>query len=87
MARGWESKSVEAQIDAAEIHLHSAVEQNTPDPEVLDSIRKKETILLSRTRVLRELENAQNPRYKAVLKKALADLETKLSTVSMAAAG
>jgi hypothetical protein len=87
MARGWESKSVEAQIDAAEVHLHSAALKETPDPEMLESIRKKETILLSRTRVLRELESAQNPRYKAVLSKALADLEAQLSTVSSEPAG
>ena len=79
MARGWESKSVEAQIDAAEAH-RSAVLRNTPSPETLDLIRKKETILLSRTRVVRDLENAHNPRYIAVLNKALADLDAQLST-------
>ena len=35
---------------------------------------------MSRTRVVRELENAQNPRYQAVLSKALADLDAQLST-------
>lgn len=79
MARGWESKSIEAQIDAAEIH-RSAVLENAPTAESLELIRKKENILLSRTRVVRELTTAQNPRYKAVLKKALADLDAKLST-------
>jgi hypothetical protein len=43
-------------------------------------IRKKENILLSRTRVVRELTTAQNPRYIAVLKKALADLDAQLSS-------
>jgi hypothetical protein len=79
MARGWESKSVEAQIDAAEARK-SAVLLNSPAPEELESIRKKENILLSRTRVVRELNTAQNPRYKVVLKKALADLDAQLST-------
>jgi hypothetical protein len=79
MARGWESKSVEAQIDMAEGHpTHE--HREAPSPERLELIRKKETILLSRTRVLRELSTAQNPRYKAVLTKALADLEAQLST-------
>ena len=87
MARGWESKSVEAQIDAAQMHLTSAVLENTPDPEMLETIRKKETILLSRTRVLRELESAQNPRYKAVLAKALAELEAQLSTIDTSSGG
>ena len=79
MARGWESKSVEAQIDAAENH-RSVSPENVPSPEQLQLIRKRETIALSRTRVVRELQSAQNPRYKAVLNKALADLEAQLST-------
>ncbi len=79
MARGWASKSVQAQIDMAEAR-RSAVFSNTPAPDELELIRKKETILLSRTRVLRELTSAQNPRYKAVLSKALADLNAQLAT-------
>ncbi|SPE42626.1 conserved hypothetical protein [Candidatus Sulfopaludibacter sp. SbA3] len=87
MARGWESKSVEAQIDAAQVHIHSAVLEKTQNPEMLELTRKKETILLSRTRVLRELESAQNPRYKVVLTKALADLEAQLSTIDATSPG
>ena len=83
MARGWESKSIEAQIDAAEVHHRSAVLENTPRPETLELIRKKETILLSRTRVVREMASAQNPRYVAVLKKALADLDAQLSHIAV----
>ncbi|HEY9141585.1 MAG TPA: hypothetical protein VIN93_11870 [Bryobacteraceae bacterium] len=82
MARGWESKSVAAQIDAAENHRHRAAKHNIPSPDRLELIRKKETILLSRTRVVRELESAQNPRYRAVLEKALADLEAQLSDIA-----
>jgi hypothetical protein len=82
MARGWESKSIEAQIDAAEQQHRSAVLNQTPDPEKLNLVRQKETILLSRTRVIRELNNAHNPRYKAVLTKALADLDAKLATIA-----
>ena len=41
----------------------------------------RENLLLSRTRVVREMEGSQNPRYKAVLTKALADLDAKLSTL------
>lgn len=80
MARGWESKSIEAQIDAAEVHHPSAVLDNSLPPETLELIRKKESILLSRTRVQQDLKSAQNPRYKALLNKALAELEARLST-------
>lgn len=80
MARGWESKSIAAQIDAAEDHHHSAVSENAPAPEILELIRKKENILLSRTRVIRELKSAQNVRYRALLQKALVDLDAQLAT-------
>ena len=82
MARGWESKSIEAQIDAAEARK-SAVEINSPAPEILESLRKRENILLSRTRVVHELDSAQNPRYRVVLKKALADLDARLSACAV----
>ena len=81
MARGWESKSVEAQIDMAE-SARSAGTKQARAPEELELIRKKETVLLSRTRVVRELATAQNPRYRAVLTKALADLDAQLSTLA-----
>ncbi len=82
MARGWESKSVAAQIDAAEVRL-THIAANTLPPEELELIRKKESILLSRTRVVHDLKSAQNPRYKAVLSKALADLDAQLSTIAV----
>jgi hypothetical protein len=81
MARGWESKSVETQIDMAEDR--SAVARAKVLSQVsLDLLRKKESILMSRTRVVRDMENAQNPRYRAVLSKALADLDAQLSTLA-----
>ena len=82
MARGWESKSVEAQIDMHErrgrrqIHRAAPV-PNAPNPG--DSLRKQETLRLSVTRVTHQLETAQNPRYRALLEKSLADLQVQLA--------
>jgi hypothetical protein len=81
MARGWESKSVEAQIDMAE-DRRAVQAGGVQTTETLELIRKKENILLSRTRVVHDLESAQNPRYKAVLYKALADLDAQLSSLT-----
>ncbi len=81
MARGWESKSVEAQIDAAAAHPQLAVPRKSLSPRQLEKIRRKETLLLSRTRVVREMETAQNPRYQAVLKKALVDLDAQITSL------
>ena len=80
MARGWESKSVEAQIDMAETPFSSAVPGSKLTSRQLEVVRHRETILLSRTRVIRELSTAQNPRYKGILNKALADLDAQLET-------
>ena len=82
MARGWESKSVAAQIDMAE-DRSAAAQAKVLSQETLDLLRKKESLLMSRTRVVRDLENAQNPRYRAVLSKALADLDAQLTTLAM----
>ena len=80
MARGWESKSIEAQIDMAEAPQRA--DSNPLSPETIELLRKKETILLSRTRVVRELSTATNPRYKDVLSKALAGLDAQLLTLA-----
>jgi hypothetical protein len=81
MARGWGKKPVEAQTDFVKSHRTFKV-TTAPNPESLAVIRKKETLLLSQIRVKRELNNAQNPRYKAVLTKALADLDAQLTTIA-----
>ena len=81
MARGWESKSVESQIDMAENRTAFA-RAKVLSEESLDLLRKKESILMSRTRVVRDLQNAQNPRYRTVLTKALADLDAQLSNLA-----
>jgi len=83
MARGWESKSVEAQIESA------AGKQASPkppylSPEQVQRLREKENLELSRTRVQRELAASANPRYQEILRKALADLDGKLARLEPA---
>jgi hypothetical protein len=51
---------------------------------VVDSMLKKETLQLSLTRVLHELESTQNPRYRALLEKSLADLHVQLAKLETA---
>ncbi len=81
MARGWESKSVESQIDAAQSARHVAGAMG-PDPAYVELLRRKEILVLSRTRVVRELEHSQNARYRKMLNCALADLDAQLSEVA-----
>jgi len=77
MARGWASKSAVIRADQPELRPDAL---NSPDPATLDLLRKKEGILLSRTRIVTELKSAQNPRYIELLHRALADLDARLST-------
>lgn len=82
MARGWESKSVEAQIDMSERRGRrpmKSVAQAVSATAGGDMIYRKESLQLSVTRVTHELESAQNPRYRALLEKSLADLQLQLA--------
>jgi hypothetical protein len=80
MARGWESKSVEEQIDMSEPRRRKRSVPVKPQAiDAFDLIRKRESLLLSRTRVVQEMNTAQNPRYRELLGKALADLEANLA--------
>jgi len=85
MARGWESKSVESQIESAETQIRPTPDERI-SAEELELLRKKESLKLSRTRVLRELETSQNPRYRNLMEKALADLNRELSRLDRGAA-
>ena len=84
MARGWESKSVEAQIEAAELHTTAGIERS---PDEISLIRERENLKLSRTRVLHELETSKNPRYVRLLERELKVLEEKLRKLDQNVAG
>lgn len=77
MARGWESKSVEDQIQGAQLK-DSGKQKARLGASELEIRRRKEVLLLSRVRVQRDLETSQNPRYRDQLNKALADIESQL---------
>jgi hypothetical protein len=76
VARGWESKSVEAQ--QAEASDKSSKRRPPMSPEEAVRWREKESLRLSRQRVLQQLEATQNPRHRKMLEDSLADLEEKL---------
>jgi hypothetical protein len=76
MARGWESKSVEAQQDEAA--SRSAPEKPRLTREAADRLRERENLRLSLQRVLQQLESSHNPHHRAMLEQARADLERKM---------
>jgi hypothetical protein len=76
MARGWESKSVEAQ--QAEAQEKSTSSHNRLSPEQAAVARKKESLRLARQQVLEQLEKIQDPRHRKQLETALEELDGKL---------
>jgi len=77
MARGWESKSVEAQqADALDKPANARPAMSA---EEAARWRQKEGHRLARQRVLQQLENSTDPRHRRILQDSLADLERKLS--------
>lgn len=76
MARGWESKSVESQIESAE---NKRPNGPIPTEQEIARQRQKESLELSKTRILHDLERATHPRYRETLKAALAHLEKRLA--------
>ena len=77
MARGWESKSVEDQIQSARDREGNTRIRLTP--EQLEVKRKRDSLLLQRTRMLLQIEKCQDVRYRSTLESGLAYLETELT--------
>jgi len=76
MARGWESKSVEQQ---QEVMLERREAVGAPiSPDEQQRNRKREGLLLSRSRLTQQLQAASNPRHRQMLEQAIAELDRQL---------
>ncbi len=78
MARGWESKAVEAQIESAEERGERARAVQVDLAQVALE-REQESIELSRKRVLHDIASTTNPKYREMLERSLAFLDAKLA--------
>ena len=78
MAKGWESKSVEGQVQDSQA---SANDKKKPRLTVaqIESHRRREVLLLSRARVMTDLEASTDSCYRDQLNRALADLDAQLA--------
>ena len=78
MARGWESKSVEAQQEAA-------TERRTRTVAIAADERtrlaERATLSLARTRALADLQRACAPAHRAMLEQAIADLDRRIAAL------
>jgi hypothetical protein len=80
VARGWESKSVEAQ--QAEASEKAGKPRKKLSAEEAAAQREEENLRLSRQRVLQQLETASHERHRASLQAALAELDRKLNRLN-----
>jgi len=80
MARGWESKAVESQIEANQ----SPNENPGPGSKSDDQVRRekeRQDLQLSRTRIVNDLESAKHPNHRRSLEAALAHLDKKIAEI------
>jgi hypothetical protein len=83
MARGWESKSVEAQKESVDNAKKgaAAAAASAANAEQLDRKRQRDVLELSRKKVLADMEATTNPRYKTTLEAALKHLDKQISSL------
>jgi hypothetical protein len=82
MARGWESKAVEGQVQEFESKENRAQKKQLTQTQV-EIQRHRGVLLLSRARVEKQLQSVQDPRYREQLNRALADLDAQLSKLKI----
>jgi hypothetical protein len=80
MAKGWESKSVESQVQDTQSQRNPKKTQLTA--EQIEANRRKQVLLLSRARVADDLQSSSDSRYRDQLTRALADLDAQISRLS-----
>ncbi|MGC1476877.1 MAG: hypothetical protein WA804_13595 [Terriglobales bacterium] len=80
MAKGWESKSVESQVQDSQSKGRTK-QGEVLTPLQIDTRRRREVLILSRARVERDLQLSQDQRYRDLLTRALVDIEAQLSAL------
>jgi hypothetical protein len=80
MARGWESKSVEAQQEEAAARPASAKPRLTLQEAA--RLREQNSLRLALRNIVERLERSQNSRQRQMLEQAKADLERKIEELN-----
>jgi hypothetical protein len=81
MARGWESKSVEAQMEASRSTKPSKAKRALKAEQTQNHIKKAD-LLLSRSRVAQQLEHSTNDRFNELMQRTLADLDAQIALLA-----
>jgi hypothetical protein len=78
MARGWESKSIEDQISAAEAREEARAKEKLTALEMARR-KRKEGLLMERAKIEREMQAGHKRGYLALLERSLAHVESELA--------
>jgi len=78
MARGWESKSVEQQQDEKVAESSQPRPRLTPQQQEIN--RRREGLLLSRKRLIGQLETSVHPARRHMLEQSLAEIDRQLAS-------
>jgi hypothetical protein len=80
MARGWESKSIEEQMETAKNGTVQGSKPPLTDGE--KKVRHERDVLkLSRAYIVHQIEASNNERYTKSLQQALSEIDQKLATL------
>lgn len=80
MARGWESKAVEEQIEEGNRRTDEAIRVSAT-AETRARLLRLESLKLSRSRILEQLERASHPAHREVLMKGLRAIEKEIEEI------
>ncbi len=80
MARGWESKSVEQQ--QAEARDRNDAPKVGLSPSQRDRLRRRQSLELSRRRILDQLQKTENLNYREILQVGLQALDAQIAELS-----
>ena len=81
MARGWESKAVADQIEEGESRQQPSKTETTKEERALKE--RLNSLNLSRSRLLQQLEHARHPAHRNVLLNGLKAIEREIEEVSV----
>ena len=79
MARGWESKSIEAQQDEA---AREKTARRALTPEQREAAARRQTLELTRSRAVADLARATAPQHRKMLEQAIAAIDEQLTALN-----
>ena len=82
MARGWESKSVADQIEEGNSRRTERLSSDSVSPETRHFQERLQSLILSKSRLLQQLDRAKHPSHRGVLLNGLKAIEKQIDEVS-----